>query len=72
MKRFMIVMMASTAIAFPAFARTPPKHRVPVMASDIGPVSPVSSVYFGGEYRGADPDPDIRLDLRRTSPHGGE
>lgn len=71
MKTLLAALVATAAFAFPASAQ---RALSPAPDSQIyarGP-SYLGSVYVGGEYRGTDPDPEIRLDLRRESPHGGD
>jgi hypothetical protein len=66
----------ATAIASPALAQTAPRAAYP---SELGQsfgqprqhsVNPGFDVYENGQYLGSDPDPNIRLQLRRG--HGPE
>jgi hypothetical protein len=66
MKKILTALILTTVIAAPAFARTTTE---PEAAPDWQ-TSPYS-VYNEGIYRGTDPDPQIRFELRRESPHGG-
>ena len=72
MKTLLTVLMVSAAVASPAFARAAIQtDRAAAGYADDYAANP-DSVYSGGEYRGTDPDPEVRLDLRRESPHGGD
>jgi hypothetical protein len=51
----------ATAIAAPALAQTAPQQR------EQHSVNPRFDVYENGDYVGSDPDPNIRLQLRREN-----
>ena len=71
MKTLLATLIATTAFAFPASAQRALRAAPDSQVYSRGP-SGYGSVYVGGEYRGTDPDPDVRLELRRESPHGGD
>ena len=70
------VLATATAIASPALAqRAVPRATYPSELGRSQPrqqhsVNPSFDVYENGEYLGSDPDPNIRLQLRRG--HGPE
>jgi hypothetical protein len=49
----------SAVLASPALAQTAPQQR------EQHSVNPSYDVYLNGQYVGSDPDPNIRLQLRR-------
>jgi opacity protein-like surface antigen len=65
MKKLILAAVASALLASSAFARTAGEQ-------DVAQAANPESVYSAGEYRGTDPDPQVRFDLRRESPHGGD
>jgi hypothetical protein len=72
MRTLLAALMVTTAFAFPASARTATERPLGPAADSQIYAQGRDSVYVGGEYRGTDPDPDVRLELRRESPHGGD
>ena len=77
MKRILTAAGLAVVIASPAFAQsTPPRAtKPPVISSQVGqgwatPRSPYD-VVEDGIYVGTDPDPNVRLELRRDYTHGG-
>jgi len=66
MKKVLTALIMTTVIAAPAFARTAVERQAP--SAWYWQTAPYS-VYSGGEYRGTDPDPQVRYDLRRETPH---
>jgi hypothetical protein len=58
MKKFAIAACLATVFVAPALAR-------PVAPSAPGPRA---DVYYGQQYVGSDPDPQVRFDLRREAP----
>jgi hypothetical protein len=69
MKKLLSALIVTTVIGAPVFAQVAAVHRQAPTESNWQ-TSP-NSVYNEGEYRGTDPDPQVRLDLRRESPHDG-
>jgi hypothetical protein len=67
MKKLMATLILTTAVAAPAFAQT----AVYPQATFVDWRTSPNSVYNEGMYRGTDPDPQVRFDLRRESPRGG-
>lgn len=66
MKKALTALIMATVIAAPAFARTEVERQEP--PASYWQTAPYS-VYSGGVYRGTDPDPQVRFDLRRETPH---
>jgi hypothetical protein len=72
MRTLLAALMVTTAFAFPASALAATEQaQGPAANSLIYAQSDWDSVYSDG-YRGTDPDPNVRLELRRESPHGGD
>jgi hypothetical protein len=67
MKKYLHSLIVTTVVAAPAFAHVLAYRAAPGSDWRTSP----NSVYSDGEYRGTDPDPQIRFELRRESPHGG-
>jgi hypothetical protein len=68
MKKILTAVALSALIASPALAASPRHHvrdNAPVAVTD-----PSNNVYLDGEYRGADPDANIRYELRRDTQIG--
>jgi hypothetical protein len=77
MRRMILMAVAALATVFtaPALAQTaaPQRGQVQISPFDQGPrqnsrphsVNPSYDVYQNGQYVGSDPDPSIRLQLRR-------
>lgn len=58
-KMLVAAAVLSTVLASPALAQTTPQQR------EQHSVNPSYDVYLNGQYVGSDPDPNIRLQLRR-------
>jgi hypothetical protein len=67
MKKILTAVALSALIVSPALAASPRDHvrgQAPVVAN------PTDNVYLDGEYRGADPDANVRYELRRDTQVG--
>ena len=67
-KLALVLAVAGSWLAAPAFARPPHQHEPGSFELSPAPSAHRSeSVVEGGVYLGRDPDPNVRLDLRRDS-----
>ena len=65
MKNIFVALLLTTVAVSPALAQHESRYR-------SAPSARTPDVYTSGVYRGTDPDPQVRLNLRRESPHGIE
>jgi len=72
MKTLLATAAFAALIAAPALAQTtraPAQYQRSYGRSDIPHAASPYSVYDGNNYLGADPDPNVRLELRRDFQH---
>ena len=72
MKTFIITLAAAAALVSPALAHAPMHARAEAqdmygMRAQAAPAAGANAVFAAGAYLGADPDPQVRLQLMRNA-----